>query len=72
MPDSECKHSQVSLEKAHLTIEKEGKTLHIENAPVLVCDRCGERFLNEAVVADISKALNIIFSPDSQIRIQKD
>jgi len=37
-----------------------------------VCEHCGERFLDDAVIADIAKALDIVFSPNTRIQILDD
>lgn len=66
-----CQQNDWILKPAHLTIEKEGKTLHVNNAPVRICRRCGERYVEEEVLAEISQAIGIVFAEDLHIDIDE-
>lgn len=46
-----CKHGTTAPGTATVTLEREGVTLVFKNVPAMVCDNCGEEYLNEDVTA---------------------
>lgn len=46
-----CKHGTTAPGTATVTLEREGVTLVFKNVPAMVCDHCGEEYLDEDVTA---------------------
>lgn len=46
-----CKHGTTAPGTATVTLEREGVTLVFKNVPAMVCDNCGEEYLDEDVTA---------------------
>lgn len=46
-----CKHGTTVPGTATATLEREGVTLVFKNVPAMVCDNCGEEYLDEDVTA---------------------
>ncbi len=65
-----CNKDQIILQAASLNIEKDGKKLHVKNAPVFVCRDCGEKYIDDAAINDIEKAIGIAFSTDAGATVE--
>ena len=44
-----CKHGNTASGTATVTLERDGVTLVFKNVPAMVCDNCGEEYLDEDV-----------------------
>ncbi len=65
-----CQQGHIELKAASLTIEKDGKKLHVNHAPVFVCRDCGEKYIDDAAIQDIEKAIGIAFSTDASTSVE--
>lgn len=45
-----CKHGQTQSGHTTMTLERDGATVVVKRVPALVCDTCGEAYLEEEVV----------------------
>ncbi len=50
-----CKHGETRPGKATVTFERGGATLVVKGVPALVCDVCGEEYVDEEVAARLLK-----------------
>jgi len=48
-----CKHGETQDGFTTITLEKNGATLVFKNVPALVCDNCGEKYLNDTITKDL-------------------
>ncbi|MBN1927812.1 MAG: type II toxin-antitoxin system MqsA family antitoxin [Prolixibacteraceae bacterium] len=52
-----CKNGMIKEGKVTVTLEREGTVVVIKDVPAMVCQNCGEYFLNEEMTARVlSKA----------------
>ncbi|MMZ67223.1 hypothetical protein D1872_297820 [compost metagenome] len=58
-----CKHGETVEGFTTVTLEKNGTTIVFKQVPALVCDNCGEKYINDEVTkALLTKAQEIVKS----------
>ena len=58
-----CKHGETVEGFTTVTFEKKGTTIVFKQVPALVCDNCGEKYINEGVTKELlTKAQEIVKS----------
>lgn len=50
-----CTHGKLASGLATVTLESDQTTVVYKGVPALVCDNCGEEFVDEAVTAELLK-----------------
>ena len=48
-----CKHGQTHEGSTTITLEKDGSTIIFKHVPALVCDNCGEKYVESAVTKEV-------------------
>jgi YgiT-type zinc finger domain-containing protein len=48
-----CKHGETQPGTATITLERGGATLVFKSVPALVCDNCGEEYVDEQTTAQL-------------------
>lgn len=48
-----CKHGETKTGKVTVTLERGNLTLVIKSVPALVCENCGEEYLDEDISASL-------------------
>ena len=46
-----CKQGETSLGRATVTLERDEMTLVVKSVPALICENCGEEYLDEEITA---------------------
>jgi len=58
-----CKHGETVEGFTTVTFEKNGTTIVFKQVPALVCDNCGEKYINDEVTKELlTKAQEIVKS----------
>lgn len=53
-----CKHGETRPGRATVTFERSGATLVVKGVPALVCEVCGEEYVDEEVAARLLKTVD--------------
>lgn len=48
-----CKNGQTNKGDTTVTLEKNGATLVFKHVPAMVCDNCGEKYIDSAVTSEL-------------------
>jgi YgiT-type zinc finger domain-containing protein len=48
-----CKYGETQPSNTTVTLERDGLTMVIKNVPALVCQNCGEAYVNEGVTSSL-------------------
>jgi YgiT-type zinc finger domain-containing protein len=51
-----CKHGETRAGKTTVTLEPGGATLVIKGVPALICDNCGEAYVDEEITRQLLEA----------------
>ena len=48
-----CKHGETNEGSTTITLEKDGSTIIFKHVPALVCDNCGEKYVDSTVTKEV-------------------
>jgi YgiT-type zinc finger domain-containing protein len=54
-----------------VTLEPAGTTLVIKRVPALVCDNCGEEYVDEAVAAELMHTARVASDASIQVEVRE-
>ena len=66
-----CKHGETEKGFATVTLEKDGSTIVFKHVPALICDNCGEQYIEDTVAAELLKKADEIVSSGVQVDIRE-
>jgi YgiT-type zinc finger domain-containing protein len=66
-----CKHGQTEKGSTTITLEKNGATIVFKHVPALVCDNCGERYLEDDVTKELLKTAKEIQKSGVEVDIRE-
>ncbi|KYJ85697.1 hypothetical protein AS592_01145 [Sulfurovum riftiae] len=56
-----CKHGEMEKGFTTITLEKDGATILFKHVPALLCDNCGEKYIDEKITSELlTKAQEIV------------
>lgn len=64
-----CKFGEMKKGRTQVVLTRNNATLIFRNVPALICDDCGEYYLDEKTAADIYTRAEACFSLGQQIAI---
>jgi len=58
-----CKNGKTAKGDTTITLEKNGSTLVFKHVPAMICDNCGEKYIEDSITNELlTKASDIINS----------
>ncbi len=54
-----CRHGETQLDKATVTLERNGTTLVFKRVPAMGCSTCGEEYVDEKTTARLLEAAEV-------------
>jgi len=66
-----CKHSDTANGFTTITLEKNGATIVFQKVPALVCDNCGEKYVDDTITSSLLKDANAIIARGAKIDIRE-
>ncbi len=66
-----CKHGETEKGFASVTLEKDGSTIVFKRVPALICDNCGEQYIEDAVASELLKRAPEIAKHGVQVDIRE-
>jgi YgiT-type zinc finger domain-containing protein len=66
-----CKHGQTGKGSTTVTLEKDGSTIVFKHVPALVCENCGERYIEDDVAKELLAKANEIQKSGVQVDIRE-
>lgn len=65
-----CKNGKTVQGDTTVTLEKKGPTLVFRHVPALVCDNCGEKYIDDKVTSDLLLTANDIIKSGVELDIR--
>lgn len=65
-----CKHGDTDLGVTTVTLEKGGATIVFKNVPAHICQNCGEKYVDDAIVKELLKQAEEIYKSGAQVDIR--
>lgn len=66
-----CKHGQTLPDKTSVTLsDPAGVTIVFKNVPALVCDNCGEEFVDEATTGELLRQAKAAAAAGVQVEVR--
>ncbi|MBI3952250.1 MAG: type II toxin-antitoxin system MqsA family antitoxin [Acidobacteria bacterium] len=66
-----CKHGETQPGTATVTLERDGMTLVVKSVPALVCENCGEEYLDEEITAKLLREAEETASVGVQVDVRE-
>lgn len=66
-----CKHGQTGKGSTTVTLEKDGSTIVFKHVPALVCENCGEKYIEDDVAKNLLAKANEIQKSGVQVDIRE-
>jgi len=66
-----CKNGVTSKGNTTITLEKNGSTLVFKHVPAMICDNCGEKYVDDRVTKDLLTKANDIISSGVEVDIRE-
>ena len=66
-----CKHGETKKGFTTVTLEKNGSTIVFKEVPALVCDNCGEKYIEDFVTKELLKKARDISKYGVEVDIRK-
>ena len=65
-----CKNGQTEQGDTTVTLEKKGSILVFKHVPAMVCDNCGEKYVEDTVTSDLLSTANDIIKSGVELDIR--
>ncbi len=66
-----CKHGETRAGKTTVTLERGGATLVIKGVPALICDNCGEAYVDEGITRQLLEATEEALRAGVQVDVRE-
>ena len=66
-----CKNGVTNHGNTTITLERNGSTLVFKHVPAMICDNCGEKYIDDGVTKDLLTKANDIISSGVEIDIRE-
>ncbi len=66
-----CKHGETIQGTTTVTLEKGSSTIVFKDVPALICDNCGEKYVDEKITKDLLKSAADIIKSGAEVDIRK-
>jgi len=66
-----CKHGETTDGFTTITLEKDGATIVFQKVPALVCDNCGEQYVDDTITSTLLKDANAIIARGAKVDIRE-
>lgn len=66
-----CRHGETKSGKVTVTLERGNLTLVIKSVPALVCENCGEEYLDENISASLMETANEVAREGTQFDVRE-
>ena len=66
-----CKHGETTDGFTTITLEKDGATIVFQKVPALVCDNCGEQYVDDTITSTLLKDANAIIARGTKVDIRE-
>lgn len=66
-----CKHGETETGFTTVTLEKNGSTIVFKHVPALVCDNCGEKYIEDNITAELLKNAQEIIKNGAEVDIRE-
>lgn len=66
-----CNNGEIIQGVTTVTLEKKGSTIIFKTVPALVCDNCGEKYVDNSVTEKLLKKANEIVSSGVEVDIRE-
>ena len=66
-----CKNGESISGFTSITLEKNGSTIVFKNVPALVCDNCGEKYVDDVVTGTLLKKAQEIINCGVEVDIRE-
>ena len=66
-----CKHGETKSGKVTVTLERGNLTLVIKSVPALVCENCGEEYLDEDISASLMETADGVAREGTQFDVRE-
>ena len=65
-----CKYGDTIKGNTTITLEKNSSTIVFKNVPAMVCDNCGEKYIDDKITRELLKNANDIVKSGAQVDIR--
>jgi YgiT-type zinc finger domain-containing protein len=66
-----CKHGETQKGTTTITLERGTSTIVFKDVPALVCDNCGEKYVEDKITRNLLQNANDIIKSGAEIDIRK-
>lgn len=66
-----CKHGETQPSTVTVTLERDSTTIVFKNVPAMVCENCGEAYLDETTTTELLQAAEIAISSGVQVEVRQ-
>ncbi|SFV63155.1 hypothetical protein MNB_SV-3-1629 [hydrothermal vent metagenome] len=66
-----CKHGETINGTTTITLEKNGATIVFQKVPALVCDNCGEKYVDGKITTTLLEDANAIIARGAKVDIRE-
>ncbi len=66
-----CRHGETQQGTTTITLERGTSTIIFKDVPALVCDNCGEKYIEENITKRILQNANDIIKSGAEVDIRK-
>ncbi|MCF6341164.1 MAG: type II toxin-antitoxin system MqsA family antitoxin [Sulfurimonas sp.] len=66
-----CKHGETQEGTTTITLERGTSTIVFKDVPALVCDNCGEKYVEDKITKSLLKNANDIIKSGVEVDIRK-
>lgn len=66
-----CKHGETRPSTVTVTLERDNTTIVFKNVPAMVCENCGEAYLDEATTTELLHAAEAAVNSGVQVEVRQ-
>lgn len=66
-----CRHGETEKGSTTITLEKNGSTIVFKHVPALLCNNCGEKYIEDEVSAELLKKAQEIIKNGVEVDVRE-
>jgi len=66
-----CKHGDSVEGTTTITLERGTSTIVFKDVPALICDNCGEKYIDDTITKELLQKANELISNGTQVDVRK-